>query len=63
MQHSPHCNSLCSNCSPLLLQLSASLVWDIQMTIHVMQNVLFNSGELKLRRYLKNAGSMGWVLV
>jgi len=33
------------------------------MTIHVMQNVLFNSGELKLRRYLKNAGSMGWVLV
>jgi len=33
------------------------------MTIHVMQNVLSNSGELRLRRYLKNASSMGWVQV
>ena len=33
------------------------------MTIHIMQNVLSNSGELRLHRYLKNAGSTGWVLV
>ena len=64
MKHSSHCNSLCcSFCSPLLLQLSASLAWDILMTIHIKQNVLSNSGELRLWRYLKNAGSMGWVLV
>ena len=28
-----------------------------------MQNVLSNSGELRLQRYLKNADSMGWVLI
>jgi len=33
------------------------------MTIHVTQNVLSNSGEMRLRKYLKNAGSMGWILV
>ena len=43
MNHSPHCNSLCSYSSPLLLQLSASLV----------QNVLSNSGEMRLQRYLR----------
>ena len=53
MKQSPHCNSLCSYCSPLLLQISASLAWDIQITIYVMQNVLSNSGELRLRKYLK----------
>jgi len=63
MKHSPHCNTLGSYCSPLLSQISASLVWDIQMTMHVMQNVLSSSGELRLWRYLKNAGSVGWVLV
>ena len=63
MKHSPHCNSLYSYCSPLLLQLSASLVWDILMTTHVMQNVLSNSGKLRLQRYLKNADNMGWVLI
>jgi len=56
-------NSLCSCCSPLLLQISASLVWGIYMTIYVMQNVLSNSGELRLQRYLKNVDNMGWVLV
>jgi len=64
MKHTPHCNSLCSCCSPLLLQLSVSLAWDIQMTVHVKQNVLSNSDELRLwPHYLKNAASMGWVLV
>jgi len=33
------------------------------MTIHVMQNVLSNSGKLRLQRNLKNAGSMGWVFI
>jgi len=33
------------------------------MTTHIMQNVLSNSGKLRLRMYLKNADSMGWVLV
>ena len=28
-----------------------------------MQNVLSNYGELTTRRYLKNAGSIGWVLI
>jgi len=35
----------------------------MQMTIHVMQNVLYNSGEMRLRRYLKNADTMRWVPV
>ena len=63
MKHTPHCNSLCSCCSPLLLQLPVSLAWDIQMTVHVKQNVLSDSDEPRLWRYLKNAASMGWVLV
>jgi len=33
------------------------------MTIHVMQNVLSNSGELRLRGYLKNAGYIRWILL
>jgi hypothetical protein len=51
MKHSPHYNSLCSYCPQLLLQLSASLVWDILKTMHVMQNVLSYSGEVRLKEF------------
>jgi len=33
------------------------------MTIYVVHNVLSNSGELRLWRYLEDAGSMAWVLI